>query len=136
MTSPRLPAGADTVIITPVFEDQEAAERLFAELHREMGARLFIVAVDDGSVRYPLPARSLGPAAGLVLRLRRNVGHQRAIAIGIHYAAEHMGDAQHFVVMDCDGEDLPASIPTLLAALQPGDVDLVVAERRRRVETF
>lgn len=136
MTVPRLPETADTVIITPVFEDREAAERLFAELHRQMGARVFIVAVDDGSVRHPLTAHSLGSAAGLVLRLRRNVGHQRAIAIGIHYAAEHLGGAQHFVVMDCDGEDLPASIPALLTALQPDDVDMVVAERRRRVETF
>ena len=49
------------------------------------------------------------------LYLRRNVGDQRAIAVGLmHLAAAH--DAANVVVMDSDGEDKPESAGELLCA--------------------
>lgn len=126
------------VIVMPVYEDLEASGRLFQELGKQFGERVFVVAVDDGSVRQPLPVESLSDAgvAGAVLKLRRNVGHQRAIAIGLSYAAEHLVPGQQVVVMDSDGEDLPSTIPALLAQLDNPSVDVVVAQRKSRVETF
>lgn len=128
----------ELVVVTPVFEDVEAASRLFLELRAALGDRLYVVAVDDGSVRQPLPADAIAAAglSGVVLRLRRNVGHQRAIAIGLAYVADHVSSAAPVVVMDSDGEDLPASIAALLERLGQGDVDVVVAARRSRVETL
>lgn len=126
------------VIVMPVYEDLEASGRLFQELGQQFGDRVFVVAVDDGSVRQPLSVESLSNAgiAGAVLKLRRNVGHQRAIAIGLSYAAEHLVPGQQVVVMDSDGEDLPSTIPALLAQLDNPAVDVVVAQRKSRVETF
>jgi polyisoprenyl-phosphate glycosyltransferase len=125
------------VIVTPVFEDAEASGRLFEELSATFGQQVYVVAVDDGSVRQVVDLAKMNAVRlnGTVIRLRRNVGHQRAIAIGISYVAEHMGTAQ-VVVMDSDGEDLPGSIPELLKALNAPDVDLVVAQRKTRVETL
>lgn len=125
------------VVVTPVFEDAEASARLFEELSAAFGRQVYIVVVDDGSVRQPVDLAKLDAVGlrGTVIRLRRNVGHQRAIALGISYVAEHMGAAQ-VVVMDSDGEDLPGSIPELLKALDAPDVDLVVAQRKARVETL
>jgi len=96
------------------------------------------VAVDDGSVKQPLDIRSLEQSGveGVVLKLRRNVGHQRAIAIGLGYVSEHIQPGQNVVVMDSDGEDMPATIISLLEQLKADDVDLVVAQRKSRVETF
>ncbi len=127
----------DLVVVTPVFEDAEASARLFEELSAIFGRQVYVVAVDDGSVCQPVDLASMSAVglSGMVIRLRRNVGHQRAIAIGIGYVAEHMGAAQ-VVVMDSDGEDLPGSIPELLKALDSPDVDLVVAQRKTRVETL
>jgi hypothetical protein len=71
-----------------------------------------------------------------VLKLRRNVGHQRAIAIGLGYVSEYIQPEQKVVVMDSDGEDLPSTIPDLLNRLAAADVDVVVAQRKSRVETF
>jgi hypothetical protein len=125
-------------VVTPVFEDQAASSRLFDELVKVLGARLFVVAVDDGSVREPVQLDWItrAGAAGVVLRLRRNVGHQRAIAIGLCWAAENLADVAHVVVMDSDGEDLPQSIAHLVSALDSPDVDIVVAKRGSRVETL
>lgn len=128
----------DIVIVTPVYEDQEASGRLFKELAKELGQRVFVIAVDDGSVRQPLDIASLreGGVDGVVLKLRRNVGHQRAIAIGLGYADERLLPGQKVVVMDSDGEDLPSTISPLLAQLDNPSIDVVVAQRKSRVETF
>jgi polyisoprenyl-phosphate glycosyltransferase len=126
------------IVVTPVYEDVEASSRLFKEFAAIFGSDVFVVAVDDGSVKQPLGVESLSNAGvdGVILKLRRNVGHQRAIAIGLGYTSEHMQSSQRVVVMDSDGEDLPATIPTLLAQLESEQVDVVVAQRKSRVETF
>jgi hypothetical protein len=126
------------VIITPVYEDREASLQLFRNIRKEFGDSAFIVAVEDGSVRAPLTIDSFIDAGvpGLILKLKRNVGHQRAIAIGIGYVADHLASARAFVVMDSDGEDVPASIRALLSPLAADDVDIAVAERKSRVETL
>lgn len=126
------------IVVTPVYEDVEASSRLFKELAAEFGTDVFVVAVDDGSVKQPLEIESLSNAGidGVLLKLRRNVGHQRAIAIGLGYVSEHMQPEHQVVVMDSDGEDLPATIPSLLALLESTETDVVVAQRKSRVETF
>lgn len=133
-----IPSDTRIVIVTPVYEDFEASSRLFKELQAELGDSVYIVAVDDGSVRQPLDTSGLDEAGarGAVLKLRRNVGHQKAIAIGLGYVSTHVHGGQSIVVMDSDGEDLPASIPQLLKSLQPEQVDVVVARRKSRVETL
>lgn len=129
---------APVLVVTPVYEDREASQRLFHELHQQLGSQVFVIAVDDGSVRQPLEVDSLKAAGieGVVIKLRRNVGHQRAIAIGLGYAAEYMEASQRVVVMDSDGEDLPSTIAPLLEALKSDEVDVVVAHRKSRVETL
>jgi GT2 family glycosyltransferase len=126
------------IVVTPVYEDVEASSRLFIELAAQFSGRIFVVAVDDGSVKNPLDIDSLQRAGleGVILQLRRNVGHQRAIAIGLGYVSERIESHQRVVVMDSDGEDLPATIPELLHGLEHDQVDVVVAQRKSRVETL
>jgi glycosyltransferase involved in cell wall biosynthesis len=134
MSTPKQPI----IVVTPVYEDREASGRLFQELAGQFDREVFVIAVDDGSVKQPLTIDSLRGAGidGVILKLRRNVGHQRAIAIGLGYASEFVQPHQRVVVMDSDGEDLPSTIPPLLAALRSDDVDVVVARRKSRVETL
>ena len=127
------------VVVMPVYEDVEASSRLFKELGKEFGRDIHVVAVDDGSVRQPVDIASLADAgvSGTVLTLKRNEGHQRAIAVGLSYVANRFGtDARRIVTMDSDGEDVPATIKDLMEPLQAGNVDVVVAQRKSRVETL
>lgn len=130
--------GSKLVIVMPVYEDAEASGRLFRELVAQFESEVHVIVVDDGSVRRPLALSDLDDTgiAGHLLRLRRNVGHQRAIAIGLGFASEHIGPQARIVVMDSDGEDLPSTIPALLETLADKPIDVVVAERRSRVETL
>lgn len=128
----------DLVVVTPVYEDVEASSRLFRELVAQFQDKVYLVAVDDGSVKEPVTVAQLEQAgiSGVVLKLRRNVGHQRAIAIGLGFVAEHASAQQSIVVMDSDGEDLPSTIPDLLAELGNANIDVAVAHRKSRVETW
>lgn len=125
------------VVVTPVYEDTEAASRLFRELAAEFAGAIYVVAVDDGSVLQPLDVSNISQSglSGVVIKLKRNVGHQRAIAIGINYVAEHLPDS-YVVVMDSDGEDLPQTIKALIQPLEAVDVYVVVAQRKSRAETL
>ena len=126
------------VVLTPYYEDREAIRRLFTDLHHEFGKQVHLVVIDDGSVHEPLDPHWLlqSQLSGEVVYLKRNLGHQRAIAVGINYVAQHHPD-QIVVVMDSDGEDRPASIQELLTQLEVSPQrDVVVATRKSRVESW
>jgi polyisoprenyl-phosphate glycosyltransferase len=125
-------------IVMPVYEDREASTRLLKELFAEYGNRPYVVIVDDGSLHQPVQLQVLNEVglSGVVIRLKRNVGHQRAIAIGLNYVADHHPDMPCTIVMDSDGEDTPQSIRQLVEPLSAPNVDVVVAQRKSRVETL
>jgi len=126
------------IIVTPVYEDTEASSRLFKELSELFKGQIYLVAIDDGSVKQPLEINALRDVEidGVIIKLIRNVGHQKAIAIGIGYVAESIKSDQIAVVMDSDGEDLPSSVLELMKNIEAKDIDIVVAKRKSRIETL
>lgn len=126
----------------PVFNDWNAVAAMLASLDEVAGKipdEVSVLLVDDGSTE-PVPgALSFRPKAirrVRILPLRRNLGHQRAIAIGLTFLyVEH--PCRAVVVMDADGEDGPADVPKLLAELGAHDSrKAVFAARARRSEGF
>jgi hypothetical protein len=70
-----------------------------------------------------------------VVTLRRNVGHQRAIAVGLSLIFETK-DVEAIGVMDCDGEDRPEDLFRLLEKHEDlQQPEIIFAERARRSET-
>jgi len=130
-------------IVTPVLDDWEAFGALVPRLESELakaGEHAGVLVIDDGSATVPaslaLPAPPTAIDGVTVVRLRRNLGHQRAIAIGLAYAFEHL-DVDALVIMDADGEDEPSDVPRLLARMRErGDGAVVFAERARRSESL
>jgi hypothetical protein len=125
----------ELIVVTPIFEDSLASNRLFEELAAAFRGRIYIVAVDDGSIRDPVAVSSIEAAGlhGVLIRLKRNLGHQQAIAVGLSYVVDQLPDARYVVVMDSDGEDIPKNITDLLAPLLVSEADVVVAKRKGRV---
>jgi glycosyltransferase involved in cell wall biosynthesis len=132
------------VILMPVYEDWDAAiglcRKIDVVLRPQSSLQASIVLIDDGSklTTYPrsLPFRLEAIDRVSVLSLRRNLGHQRAIAVALAYLQQRWkGDA--VVVMDADGEDRPEDIPRLLEAMgNAGHPTAVFAERGRRLESL
>src|SRR5262245_54611813 len=133
---------ARLAIVTPVYDDWESFRELIRRLDVMAGAKpdtvFDVIAVDDGSTE-PLPGALLADAAIAhlarvdVLRLACNLGHQRAIALGL-VEVEARGTYEAVIVMDSDGEDRPEDIPMLLAALRAHPRRVIVARRARRSE--
>jgi glycosyltransferase involved in cell wall biosynthesis len=130
-------------VITPVYNDWVSFSKLLQELDRvaaDPSLRLYVSAIDDGSTESA--AGSLGPVLSLrhlvgveIVHLKLNVGHQRAIAVGLCMAADD-SDSDAVIVLDADGEDPPDAIPLLLAASNLEEAVSVVAQRRRRRESL
>jgi glycosyltransferase involved in cell wall biosynthesis len=129
------------VLLIPVFNDWKAASILVAHLDAvaaQTGWVWHVLLVDDGSTEACPPAAFLPSLRHIdrvsVLSLRQNLGHQRAIAIGLAYTDAHLPyDA--VLVMDGDGEDAPADVPRLLECLERDNrASVVFAERVKRSE--
>ena len=128
-------------VLIPVYNDWEAVRallpRLNQTLHKEQW-RVTVVLIDDGSSE---PANLAGVVSGLssiertiLVSLRRNLGHQRAIAIGLTLVHERFPH-DTLVIMDGDGQDQPEDVPRLvLEAHREGGSSIVFAERVRRSE--
>jgi len=130
------------VIVMPIYEDWDSATALCKKIDDAFRSQdsfdISLLLIDDGS-SLSLPPHDLKFIPQSIknisiLFLRRNLGHQRAIAIALGYIQQNMnGDA--VVVMDADGEDRPEDIPVLIEKMkQAGHPVAVFAERGRRLE--
>src|ERR1700761_4073335 len=108
-------------VVIPVFNDWESLSILLRELDRtsgSLGYELIISVIDDGSTQPDDMLRQVVRELQAIEQVERvqlavNVGHQRAIAVGLCRAADSE-DCDAVLVMDSDGEDPPEAIPLLL----------------------
>src|SRR5262249_306807 len=132
----------DVCVMIPVFNDWESLNVLFEKLATALSGRpreTFRVLVIDAGSTVPASGTLTLPAtcaSGSILHLRRNLGHQRAIAVGLAWLQATCPPAA-VAVMDGDGEDKPEDLPLLLDRFATGGGGLsVFAERTRRSEGF
>jgi glycosyltransferase involved in cell wall biosynthesis len=130
------------LIMIPNFNDWRSLELLIGKLDQVMHSYQIesdLLIVDDGSTIPPRDCLACGSHRSLrrieTLRLRRNLGHQRAIAIGLAHV-EAKSACPAVVVMDADGEDDPADVPRLIAKCREEAFEKIVfAERTKRSES-
>ena len=132
---------APFLVLMPVYNDWPLIPLLLARLDAALaGAGLVaeIVLADDGSTATPdrsllRGARYQAITSATVLHIGRNVGHQRAIAIGLAHVHATRPD-RAVVIMDADGEDAAEDVPRLVAAHDAGEGTIVFAGRSARSE--
>ncbi|HXT79799.1 MAG TPA: glycosyltransferase family 2 protein [Acetobacteraceae bacterium] len=129
-------------VVIPVLDDWESLGAVLADLNAGVqdGPGFHVIIVDDGSSSEPPDELAAVPGTGRirsleVIRLAVNLGHQRAIAVGLSAAARR-DELAAVVVMDGDGEDRPADIDALLAASASRPAHVVLARRARRSEDW
>lgn len=128
--------------LTPIYNDWESFGCLvtnISELQQKLSHlyNFSIIAINDGStdeVEFKVP-NSLVEIS--LLNLKVNVGHQRAIAIGLQYIYNEIQEVNFVVVLDGDGEDKPEDITLLLnKVLENNSRKIVFAKRKRRQESL
>lgn len=129
------------VLMAPVFNDYACARRLVEELAgalpEAVRAEGCLLLIDDGSTEPPLSFSDCnsGGLSLLLMRLRTNLGHQRAIAVGIGFVSSILHPEATLVVLDADGEDAPSDVPRLIATAREHPLSIVVANRLERSES-
>lgn len=124
--------GPQVSLVIPVYDEIECLPTLLAEVRAALdpsGVRYEVVLVDDGSTDGS--SEWLDRAAGgdprlVVLHFVRNAGQSAAFAAGFRRARGEI-----VVTLDADGQNPPAEVPKLLAALTDG-VDIVAGYRVTR----
>ncbi|MGD1840211.1 MAG: glycosyltransferase [Thermonemataceae bacterium] len=127
------------IILLPVYNDWQSLQLLISKIEKILSGNIFnakIVVVDDGSTKLPKNKTHSHLFDGLLIHLQRNVGHQRAIALGIAYVSDNLEDWENLIVMDADGEDLPEDILKLLEVADENPDKVIFAHRRKRQEGF
>ena len=126
-------------MVIPVYNDWAAARQLLERVGRAVPCKARVLLVDDASTEEPEAPwpRDLAQIEGVsILHLRRNLGHQRAIAIGLVYVYRNWPGIDALVVMDADGEDRPQDLPALLDRFaSEGGSKVVFAARAKRLES-
>ena len=117
--SKNLFSNQNLIFCIPVYNDWEAVAVLVEKLDHEIAmvdGNASIVIVDDGSTETVTLELSKAPSnidKIEIIHLRRNLGHQRAIAMALSYIYTNY-ECQAVVIMDGDGEDDPKDVKTLI----------------------
>jgi glycosyltransferase involved in cell wall biosynthesis len=129
------------IVLVPVYNDWTALGRLLPLLDdalRPLDGAVRVVVDDDGSTEPEDGRVSSLPLSRVnwvtIVSLRRNMGHQRAIAMGLAHI-EACLPCRCVVVMDGDGEDDPQDVMRLVARMDElRSTAVVFAERTRRID--
>lgn len=129
----------------PVFNDWQSFTLLVEKIDAAIAESkeklsINVIAVNDGStIEETFQASTFQELKSIssarIIHLTRNFGHQRAIAIGLCYAAEHLPH-ESAIVMDSDGEDKPNDVLTLIRASATNPGKIIFAQRAKRSESL
>ena len=128
----------DLYIVIPCYNDWESLDVLLGKIDKQkLDYNTNIIVVNDNSTientkdfKYPLLNIT-------IVNLIRNLGHQKAIAIGLSYVHSlQPATSAKIVIMDSDGEDKPEAINDLLSCSNENSKKIIFAKRRKRFESF
>lgn len=122
-------------LLIPVFNDWESCAQLIIDIEKEIRFQKDIsiqyYIIDDCSTDERL---DFSPIVN-VITLNRNIGHQRAIAIGLCYINDN-APSDYVIVMDGDGEDKASDISALLNKAVIEKDKIIFGTRKKRYEGF
>lgn len=129
--------------LIPVFNDWKCLSLLLKALDNELSKQHVIadvLVVNDAStipISNELLIQDYKSIQNIhLLELKRNLGHQRAIAVGLAYLEAHMA-TKAVVVMDGDGEDTPIDVVRLIEKCQEENyTKIIFARRSKRSESI
>ena len=128
------------IILTPVYNDWENLNKLLKKINDEAERNDFefevLVVNDSSKINADINFIKTKNIISLnILNLSKNIGSQRAIALGLEYLFEFKKNkASDIIIMDSDGQDAPEILKNLISANENSDSDITVVERTNRNE--
>lgn len=128
------------ILLTPVFNDWESLSKLLSKINKifdeQIKTKFELIIVNDSSKdHYDFNNYKLKMIEKItVLSLNKNVGSQRAIAIGIKYISNLYRDEFKTIIMDSDGQDNPDAIKKMITESFVNPECSIVINRGQRKE--
>ena len=129
------------ICLTPVYNDWDSFKILIQKIENiyfsdVKALNLQIIAINDGSSE-DFTEVNFTKVSFSIINLKKNVGHQRAIAIGLQYINDQFTDFDYVVVLDSDGEDRPEDIISLIEKCNTlNNRKIIFAQRKKRQESL
>jgi Glycosyltransferases involved in cell wall biogenesis len=128
-----------TTVLIPVLNDWKNLGIILQDLDngpsRELDSLHVIVVNDGSSENLQQQGFEFKNIKLSEIQLTVNLGHQRAIAVGLCYIAEMQSIPNVILIMDADGEDLISDIPLLINEAARNNYEKIVfAGRKKRSE--
>jgi len=136
-TNTNEPRNKKIICLTPIYNDWESFSILVKKIEKEYLLQqkqylIQIVAINDGSIE-EFEKETFNTTTTIELvNLKVNVGHQRAIAIGLQYINDTKTDFDFVIVLDSDGEDNPEDILHLVAKCESLNSSKIIFAQRKK----
>ena len=129
------------IILVPVYNDWKSLNKLLYQLnevfrnYKKFKNEILIVN-DDSSEKINIKKNNLLFIKKItVITLKKNLGSQKAIAIGLFYLKKKEKDS-FVTIMDSDGEDDPFQINTMLKEAKKNKSFVITSNRKKRKESI
>ena len=128
------------IILIPVYNDWKSLNKLLKDIDSTLNNQLFeteiLIVNDCSSMPINVEKSHLKFIKKIsVINLKKNLGSQKSIAIGLNYL-DKKNDNFFITVMDSDGEDNPYEIKKMLEFAQNHEDYVVTSNRKKREESF
>ncbi len=129
------------IILIPVYNDWNSLSKLLIEINKTLKKLKYfknqILIIDDcSSEKINLIKTKFSKFEKItVLKLKKNLGSQKSIAIGLSYV-ESLKKQFFVTVMDGDGEDQPVEILKMINLAKKYENFVITSNRKKRKESF
>jgi glycosyltransferase involved in cell wall biosynthesis len=130
----------EITILIPVYNDSSSLLLLIKEIENiakeNQNLKFTILIVDDDSSDSDQYSNlnNFELIKVQYLKLKHNMGHQKAIFVGMIFCQYH--NIENLIIMDGDGEDKPQDIIKLIKQSEKYSESIIVAKRSKRENTF
>ena len=130
------------IILTPVYNDWKSLMKLLAKINNifkyQVKKKFDLVVVNDFSNENfnfkRLKVKSINKLT--LISLSKNLGSQRALAIGIRYINKFYKKNYQTILIDSDGQDNPKAIKNMLKKIEKDPKSSIAIKRGQRKESL
>ena len=125
----------ELAFLLPVYNDKQSLLKLISEIKKifDHNFSFKFIIINDGSRENFSELLKIKDI--ILVNLRRNIGNQKSIYVGISYIYNKNLNFNYLIIMDSDGEDDPFHIPTLIETAKiHNNEKIIFASRLKRNE--
>jgi|TARA_B110000881_G_C18513657_1_gene483649 hypothetical protein len=125
------------IILTPLYNDWNNLNRLLQEINqhtKNIDNNFELIVINDCSpIKGKINTINLNKIIRIsIINLKKNLGSQRAIAIGLKYVVTKEKKIKKIIVIDSDGQDEPSIIPEIIKSSNDTPQTTITINRAKR----